>query len=132
MLAPGTVEEARAAYREVSPAAREVVRETARAMGFDAEEYRERVSGDVVGTAREALFASLLTVRVGTIEEFDDWRAGYDGDCTVIGSEQVDRAVWHAVPFADTAVAATFQEEEDAAVSTLRRQAFGRHYRDRL
>lgn len=132
MLAPDTVEEARAAYREVGPAAQEVVRETARAMGFDAEEYRERVSSDVVETAREALFASLLTVRVGTTEEFDDWRAGYDGDCTVIGSEQVDRAVWHTVPFADAAVVATFQEEEDAAVSTLRRQAFGRHYRDRL
>jgi hypothetical protein len=44
----------------------------------------------------------------------------------------VERVVWHVPPFADAAVAATFQDERDAAVATLRRQAFGRCYRDRL
>jgi len=46
---------------------------------------------------------------------------------TVAGSDNVDRVVWHA--FDGEAVAATFQQEEQAAISTLRRQAFGRLYR---
>ena len=49
----------------------------------------------------------------------------------IIESENVDNVAWHAPPFAD-AVAATFQNEEDAAVETLRRQAFGRVYRELL
>jgi len=53
-------------------------------------------------------------------------------DLTVFGSEDVDNVVWHAPPFADAAIAATFQDERDAAVATLRRQAFGRLYRDAL
>ena len=55
-----------------------------------------------------------------------------DYEVTVAGRENVDRVAWHAAPFADRAVAATFAEEERAAVETLRRQAFGRLYRDRF
>jgi hypothetical protein len=131
-LAPASVAEAREAYEDAGPAARVVVRETARAMGFDGEEYRERVAADVVETARDALFASLLSVTVGSREEFEAWREGFDGEVVETGSGNVDRAVWHAAPFADAAVAATFQDERRAAVGTLRRQAFGRIYRDRL
>ncbi|WP_049928165.1 DUF5809 family protein [Halopiger goleimassiliensis] len=124
-----SVEEARETYESVGPAAQTVVREVARAMEFDREEYDERVTGDVVETARDALFASLLEVRVGSREAFEEWREAFDGEVTVTGHENVDRVVWHVGP-TDEAVAATFQNEEEAAVATLRRQAFGRLYRD--
>ncbi|ELY80120.1 DUF5809 family protein [Natrinema gari] len=124
-----SVDEARTQYESVGPAAQTVVREVAKAMDFDREEYDERVTGDVVETARDALFANLLEVRVGSREEFDDWCQTYDGAVTTVGHENVDRVVWHAGPDGE-AVAATFQNEADAAVATLRRQAFGRLYRD--
>ncbi|WP_135820173.1 DUF5809 family protein [Halostella litorea] len=127
-LSPGSEEEVAELADDVGPAAQVVVRETAKAMEFDREEYDERVTGDVVLTARDALFASLLEVRVGTREEFEEWADGFDGEVVETGSDNVDNVVWHA--FGDTAVAATFQDETDAAVSTLRRQAFGRLYDD--
>lgn len=131
LLAPATAADAREQYEEVGPAAQTVVRETARAMSFDGDEYDERVTGEVVETARDALFASLLEVTVGSAEEFEAFRAdGPDLGATVRGSENVDRVVWHAAPFADRVVAATFQHEEAAAVATLRRLAFGEIYRD--
>ncbi|APX97260.1 DUF5809 family protein [Natronorubrum daqingense] len=124
-----TAVDARERYDEVGPAAQTVVREVAKSMSFDREEYDERVTGDVVETTRDALFASLLTVRVGTKAEFEEWRASYEGEVTVAGHEAVDNVVWHVGP-EDEAVAATFQNEEDAAIATLRRQAFGRLYRE--
>ena len=127
-FAPASAEEARERYEEVGSPAQTVVREVAKAMEFDREEYENRVTGDVVETARDALFAGLLEVRVGTRAEFEDWREEYDGEVTVVGSENVEHVVWHAGP-EDAAVAATFQNEEEAAVATLRRQAFGRLYR---
>ena len=132
-FAPETIEEARDIYRGVGPAAQTVVRETARAMSFDREEYRDRVTGDVVETARDALFASLLVVHVGDRDEFDAWCDDHPHyDVAETGSPDVDRVAWHVSPFDESAVAATFQRERDAAVGTLRRQAFGRLYRDRL
>ena len=83
-------------------------------------------------TAHEALFASTLAVRVGTRKEYQTWRAETDHEVQEVGSEHVDNVVWHAPPFATEAVAATFQDERRAAVETLRRQAFGRLYRERL
>jgi hypothetical protein len=129
-VAPETRDAARERYADLVPVAETVVRETARAMGFDRDELGERVTPAVVHTAHDALFASLLEVRVGTREEFDDWIADRSLEPDVIGSEQVDRVVWHAVPFAGRVAAATFQDEEDAAVATLRRRVFGRYYRD--
>jgi len=129
---PETLADAREAYQSVGPAAQTVVRETATAMDFDREEYHDRVTSDVVETARDALFASLLVVHVGDREAFEDWRVDADVDVTLLGSEQVDHVVWHVAPAVDAAVAATFQDERDAAVATCRRQAFGRLYRDRL
>ncbi|EMA32430.1 DUF5809 family protein [Halobiforma nitratireducens] len=130
-LSPSSIEEAHTQYETVGPAAQTVVSEVAKAMEFDREEYDERVTSEVVETARDALFASLLEVRVGSRGEFDSWQESYDGEVTTVGHENVDRVVWHAGPDGQ-AVAATFQEKEDAAVATLRRQAFGRLYRDRL
>ena len=128
-FSPASIEEAREYYGAVGPAAQTVVREVAKAMEFDREEYDDRVTGDVVETARDALFASLLEVHVGSREAFDDWQDSYSGNVTIVGHENVDRVVWHAGP-GDEAVAATFQNEEEAAVATLRRQAFGRLYRE--
>jgi hypothetical protein len=132
-LAPATAEEARAAYDELAPAAKTVVRETAKAMSFDRAEYGERVTSDVVETALDALFASLLEVNVGSREEYERFRADHpDLEERLEGSESVDRVAWHPAPAAGLLVAATFHEEREAAVGTLRRQAFGKAYRDLL
>lgn len=130
LFAPETAEAARERYDALGPTAQTVVKEVTRAMEFDADEYDDRVSGGVVETARDALFASMLEVRVGTRAEFDEWRETVDYAVTVEGSEHVDNVVWHVAPFADEAVAATYHEKRRAAVDTLRRQAFGRIYRE--
>jgi hypothetical protein len=129
---PETLAAARETYAAVGPAAKTTVRETARAMDFDREEYRDRVSSEVVETARDAIFASLLRVRVADREAFETWRDEADVEVTVKGNPNVSRVVWHVAPAAGEAVAATFEEEREAAVATLRRQAFGQLYRDRL
>ncbi|MCL7418870.1 MAG: DUF5809 family protein [Halalkalicoccus sp.] len=126
-FAPDSPDEARELYESVGPSAQVVTREIAKAMEFDREEYHDRVTSEVVETARDALFASLLEVQDGSREEFEEWREGYEGDVDVMGSENVDRVVWHA--FDGKAVAATYQHEPEAAHGTLRRQAFGRLYR---
>lgn len=131
---PERPESVRDRYEALGPAAQTVVKETAKAMAFDREEYGERVTGDVISTARDALFASLLEVRVGTREEFDEWAAQSDIDYEVHleGAESVDNVAWHAVPYEELVVGATFQDEPEAAEGTLQRIAFGRYYRDVL
>lgn len=132
LFAPETAAEARAQFETLAPAAGEVVRAVAKRMAFDSEEYDERVTGDVVETAREALYASLLEIRVGDRETYEEWCEEHECEPVEVGSPNVDRVVWHAAPFAETAVAATFQNERAAAVATLRRQAFARLYTDVL
>ncbi|MFC6754025.1 DUF5809 family protein [Halorubrum tibetense] len=132
-FAPTTRSEALERYEDAGPAAQTVVRETAKAMEFGADEYDERVRPEVVETARDAIFAELLAVHVGTEAEFDEWlsTSDYDeADVTRLGGERVDNVAWHPIPFAETVIATTFQDGEDAAVSTLRRNAFGRVYRE--
>lgn len=129
-LRPETAAEARAAYDALESTAAEVVRAVTKAMSFDSEEYDDRVTDDVIETAQDALFASRLAVTVGTREEFEQWREQTDYDVTEVGSENVDNVAWHASPGTEAAVAATYQDEPDAAVQTLRRQAFGRCYSD--
>jgi hypothetical protein len=132
-FAPETRAEALERYEEVGPVAQVVVREATKAMSFDEDEYDDRVTPEVIRTARDATFAELLAVHVGEGSEFDEWLAEseFDEDDVVrMGSENVDNVAWHPVPFADTVIAATYQEEPDAAVSTLRRNAFGRVYRE--
>jgi hypothetical protein len=132
-LSPESIAEATEAFEDAGPTAQQVVREAAKAMEFDREEYRERVTGEVVERARNVLFADRLAVTVGTREEFDEWvDAHVDYEVIELGSEDVDRVVWHAAPFAETVVAATYQNEREAAVGTLRRQAFARLYRPRF
>jgi hypothetical protein len=130
LFAPETAADARERYESLGPTAQVLVREVAKAMDVDAEEYDRRVTAEVVATAREALFASLLSVTVGTREEYDAWREATGREVREFGSEHVDNVVWHAPPFAEEAVAATFQDERRAAVDTLRRQAFAHIYRE--
>ncbi|MFB6151655.1 MAG: DUF5809 family protein [Haloarculaceae archaeon] len=130
-FAPETEAAARERYEALGPTAQVVVKEVAKAMDLDAAEYEERVTPAVVETARDVLFSSLLEVRVGTREEYEEWLDDApDYEVHEVGSEHVDRVVWHAAPAAGTVVAASFQDERRAAVGTLRRQAFGRVYRD--
>ena len=131
IFTPDTAAEARDRYEAVGPTAQTTVREVTKAMDFDREEYGERVTGSVVETAREVIFASLLTVHVGTRAEYEAWLADHpDYDRTEIGSENVSNVAWHAAPAVETVVAATFEDKEAAAVGTLRRQAFGELYRE--
>ncbi|WP_348607241.1 DUF5809 family protein [Halobaculum rarum] len=152
-LAPATPAAAREEYDTLVPAAKVAVREATKAMEFDREEYAERVTGEVIETVRDALFASLLRVHVGTREEYEAWlddHPEYESD--MAGSDNVDNVVWHPVAFAPEGegeqcessgragsdatrertkpvVAATWQAEREAAIGTLRRRAFGRAYR---
>lgn len=128
---PTTQAEARQRYEALGPVAQLVVRETTRAMGFDATEYDDRVTSDVVAAARDVLFAGLVLVHVGTTTEFEDWLNDHpDYELDQTGSENVDNVAWHPAPVTDTVVATTFQDKPDAAVAALRRQAWGRVYRD--
>jgi hypothetical protein len=131
-FAPETGDTARERYDSLGSTAQIVVKEVAKAMAFDEVEYDRRVTPAVIETARDALFAAELVVHVGTREEYEDWLADRDYEAVEVGSENVSRVAWHAAPFAGQVAAATFANEEDAAVETLRRQAFGRIYRDRL
>ncbi len=123
---------AREAFEAAGPTAQTAVREAAKAMGFPREEYEERVTPEVIETVRDVVFAGRLRIRVGSAAEFDEWREGADLEVDTIGSEHVDNVAWHAAPFCGEAVAATFGEQADAAVETLRRQALGRIYRERF
>ncbi|PSP57427.1 hypothetical protein BRC82_00280 [Halobacteriales archaeon QS_1_67_19] len=131
LLAPETEAEARDSYESVGPTAQTVVKETAKAMEFAPDEYERRVTGDVIETARDALFASLLAVRTGTRKEYEDWLADRDREVIEQGSEHVSQVAWHDA-LGETVVAATFESEQRAAIATLRRQAYGRVYREVL
>lgn len=129
---PETRDAARDRFEALGSTAQIVVTEVTKAMEFDEAEYDRRVTPAVIETARDVLFASTLAVTVGTREEYEEWLADREYEPIEIGSENVSRVAWHAAPFAGEVAAATFENEEDAAVETLRRQAFGRIYRDRL
>jgi len=132
-LSPESLAAARAEFESAGPTAKQVVREAAKAMAFDREEYRERVTSEVVERARNVLFADRLAVTVGSRAEFDAWVDEHpDYEVITLGSDDVDRVAWHAAPFAETVVAATFQNEREAAVGTLRKQAFSRLYRPKF
>lgn len=133
VYAPATVEEAREQYDSLGLTAQIVVKETAKAMELSNAEYDERVTSDVIETARDALFASLLEVTHGSWEAFESWRDDYsETTVDLIGSDNVDSVAWHRCPFDETAVAATYETEPDAAAATVRRRAFGEVYAPRF
>lgn len=129
---PESPADVRGQYDRLESTAKEVVRGVTKAMEFDGEEYDQRVTDDVLETAQDALFAAQLAVTVGTREEFEQWQTSATHEVIEVGSEHVDHVAWHAPPATETAVAATFQDEPEAAVQTLRRQAYGRLYREML
>ena len=132
-LAPETQADVRDAFESLGPAAQTVTKEVAKSMEMDREEYQERVTGEVVATARDAMFAELLLAYTGTTDEYESWAADHpEFDEDRHGSDDVDNVAWHPVHPTDTVVVATYQNEPAAAVSTLRRIAFGGHYRDLL
>ena len=128
VFAPETREAARRRYEELGTAAGETVRAVTREMNFGSDEYDRRVTDDVRATAQDALFASLLAVQVGSRAEYERFRESHEGELVEVGSEGADRVVWHDPPWGGAAVAATFQNEREAAVTMLRQQAFGRLY----
>ncbi len=131
-LTPQSWGEARDRYQALGSTATIVVRAVAKAMDFDQEEYESRITQDVITAARHALFAAELAVHVDDRDGFEAWRSDYPHPVHVVGSDNVTRVAWHVAPVADTAVAATFQNEPEAAVATTRRLSFNRIYRDEL
>lgn len=129
-VCPETEAEARGTYEEIGPAARTISREVALALGFDESEYAERMSSEVVGTTRDAVFGALLRVHTDTMDGFETWREEHQGwDVRMEGSEPVEHVAWHPAPVTDSVVATTYQDEREAAVATLRRIAWGSVYR---
>lgn len=130
IYAPETADDARKAYESLGSTAQIVVKETAKAMELSNDEYEERVTGEVIETARDALFASLLEVFHGDNDVFEAWCDDHPEYAVErLGSDNVDSVVWHPIPFAETVVAATYQDEPEAAAATVRRRAFGEEYR---
>jgi len=130
ILAPETPADAQARYDELQQASREVVRTAAKQMGFGTDEYQTRVTETVFASACDALFASLLVVQTGSKSEFTSETDSLDGERTVIGHEDVANVAWHTVPFSEAVVAATFENQADAAADTVRRQAFATAYQE--
>jgi len=129
---PETIEQAHDAYDESGPVAQIIVKEATKAMEFDNSEYNERVTGEVIETARDALFASLLVVYHGPREAFEAWCEDHQYSVDFAGSDDVEAVAWHPVAIDETAVAASYQEEPAAAAATVRRRAFGRFYREQF
>lgn len=131
LFAPQSESDAKSTYDALGPPAQTVTKEVAKAMEFDRDEYRRRVTGEVVETARDALFASLLEITIGDRDEFEAWLDSHSSlDVHVEGNEHVERRAWHHALALDAVAAVTFQNEPDAAVATVQRIAFGRFYRD--
>lgn len=129
LFAPETPAAVRDRYAELADAAETTVAAAAREQATTGEEYDELVTEPALTAAREALFAAVLEVQVGDRAAFTEWRDETDTEVELLGGTAVDGVAWHAPPFADRAVAVTFQDERTAAVETLRQQAFGRLYR---
>ncbi|MGM0371106.1 MAG: DUF5809 family protein [Halobacteriota archaeon] len=130
-FAPETERAAREQYAALTVPAKTVTKEIAEAGTTDRETYRELTTEDVYETAQQALFASLLAVQVGSTEEYEDWLAAHeDLEVVFAGTETVPRRAWHPVWPRAAVVAVSFQNKPEAAVASLRRQAFGRFYRE--
>jgi len=129
---PETAEAVQEAFADTGSAAQIVLKEATKAMGFENSEYDDRVTGDVIQTAHEALFASLLVVYHGPREAFEDWCESNQYSVDFAGSETAESVVWHPVAIDETVVAASYQNEPDAAAATVRRRAFGQFYREQF
>lgn len=132
-FAPKTAAEATDQYESIALAAETVTKEIAEAGTDGGEVYQALVEPAVIETAQQALFASLLEVHTGTREAFQAWLDDHDAfEAEMAGTETVPRRAWHPVWPADQVIAVSYQERPDAAIATLRRQAFGQQYRTLL
>lgn len=131
-FAPETETAAREQYETLATAAETVTKEIAEANTDTRDEYNKLVDGETIETAQQALFAAFLEVHVGSVEEYESWLGDEDFEVEFAGTETVSRRAWHPVWARDAVVAVSFQERPEAAVGTVRRQAFGRHYRSML
>ena len=132
-LTPESARAAQEAYAALAVPARDVTRAVVMAMDIEVDDYHDLVEETVIDAAREAQFGSLLEVRTADREAFDEWcdRPEHaELTVTVEGSEQVANVAWHVAPSVGRVIAATYESQREAAVSTLRRLAWGRIYRD--
>ena len=132
-LTPESAPAAHDAYEALAVPARDVTRAVVMAMDIEGDDYRQLVDESVTGAAQEAMFGSLLEVRTADREAFDHWCDRPDNaelTVTMEGSEHVANIAWHEAPSVDRVIAATYESQREAAVSTLRRLAWGRIYRD--
>ena len=114
-LAPETWAAARERFEAYGPTAQTVVREVAKAMEFGREEYDERVTSEVTETARQAIFAEQLAVRVDDAEGFEAWRAETDHE--VRASNDRARALYREFGFETHHVIPGYYDDgEDAHV----------------
>lgn len=129
-FAPRTETAASEQYDELALAAKTVTKEIAEAGTDTSAEYRALVDDSVIETAQQALFASLLEVHVGSVSEYEAWLSDHEGlDVSLAGTDTVPRRAWHPVWPTDQGTAVSFQNSPEAAIATVRRQAFGQHYR---
>lgn len=129
-FAPRTVTAASEQYEDLTLAAKTVTKEIAEAGTDTREGYQALVDESVIETAQQALFASLLEVHVGSVEEYEAWLTEHESlDASLAGTDTVPRRAWHPVWPRDHVAAVSFQNSPEAATATVRRQAFGKHYR---
>lgn len=132
-FAPETKAAARSLYDDLAIAAETVTKTLAETSTDSREAYHELLDQERIDAAHEALFASLLEVHVGSVEEFESWMNRHDAfQLSLSGPETVPRRAWHPVRPRKTVTAVSFQTAPEAAVATVRRQAFGTQYRELL
>ncbi len=130
VFAPRSTAEARDQFESVAQAAETVTKEIAEAGTESTEAYERLVDPTVVETAQQALFASLLEVHTGTREAYEHWLDSHDvTETSMAGTETVPHRAWHPVWPESAVFAVSYQDRPEAAIATLRRQAFGQRYR---
>jgi hypothetical protein len=122
-----------AVHQALLPAGETVTEELLDVLAYHQEASEVSVTTELVETAHEAIFASLLEVYTGDSDEFDAWLRDHpELEVHLEGHEHAERRAWHPVGPAGAVVAVTFQQEVEAAAEMVRRQAVGRYYRERL
>jgi hypothetical protein len=129
-FAPRTETAASAQYDDLALAAKTVTKEIAEAGTDTSDDYQALVEESVIDTAQQTLFASLLEVHIGSVDEYEAWLTDHNSlDGSLAGTDTVARRAWHPVWPRDHVAAVSFQNSPEAAIATVRRQAFGQHYR---
>jgi hypothetical protein len=132
-LTPTTAAAAREAYAGLALPAETVTKAVADAGTDSTEAYQSFLDDDVLETAQESLFAASLAVQVGTADEYEAWLADHaDLEPSMTGHEDVSGRAWHPVWPREVVAAVSFADSPDAAVATVRRQAFGKFYRSMI